>query len=97
MKTKTVFLFSVLGSFIESTSRPPTPPAGSLTVEEEAGEERRKKKSKSKKRKKRKSEKREQQESDTSRPFVNMMADVPIPPYYQQFHQQVSLLWRWEK
>lgn len=68
------------GSFIESTSRPPTPPAG-VVIEEE---ERKKKKSKSKKRKKHRNEKREAalQENTVVSPI-----DVPIPPYYQQFHQ----------
>lgn len=68
------------GSFIESTSRPPTPPAG-VVVEEE---ERKKKKSKSKKRKKHRNERKETtvQQNSTVAPL-----DVPIPPYYQQFHQ----------
>lgn len=71
------------GSFIESTSRPPTPPA-EIVVEED---ERRKKKSKSKKRKKHRSERKEAmvQESTSVTPL-----DVPIPPYYQQFHQTLS-------
>lgn len=68
------------GSFIESTSRPPTPPAD-VVVEEE---ERKKKKSKSKKRKKHRSEKKETAVEE-SLPLTPL--DVPIPPYYQQFHQ----------
>lgn len=64
------------GSFIESTSRPPTPPAGEIVEEEE----RKKKKSKSKKRKKHRNEKKE-----VTVPVSSL--DVPIPPYYQQFHQ----------
>lgn len=68
------------GSFIESTSRPPTPPAGVVVEEVEP----KKKKSKSKKRKKHKNERKEVslQENSTVAPL-----DVPIPPYYQQFHQ----------
>ncbi|CAH1154218.1 unnamed protein product [Phaedon cochleariae] len=78
------------GGFIESTSRPPTPPAG--VVEEE---ERKKKKSKSKKKKKRKSE-RKDQERHADRSAITTAAsiispDIPIPPYYQQFHQQLQL------
>lgn len=68
------------GSFIESTSRPPTPPAGVVMEEEE----RKKKKSKSKKRKKHRSEKKETT-IEESLPVTPL--DVPIPPYYQQFHQ----------
>lgn len=69
------------GSFIESTSRPPTPPAGALVEEEE----RKKKKSKSKKRKKHKNERKELALQETAANVVPL--DVPIPPYYQQFHQ----------
>lgn len=71
------------GTFIESTSRPPTPP-----VEVEQPEERKKKKSKSKKKKKKKSERKT---LDVREPEVNniITPDIPIPPYYQQFHQQV--------
>lgn len=64
------------GSFIESTSRPPTPPAGEMMEEEE----RKRKKSKSKKRRKHRNEKKEIAVETSS-------LDVPIPPYYQQFHQ----------
>ncbi|CAH2007562.1 unnamed protein product [Acanthoscelides obtectus] len=73
------------GSFIESTSRPPTPPAGSVVEEQE---ERKHKKSKSKKRKKRKNERREQESRKVS--VTNIITDVPIPPYYQQFHHQIQ-------
>ncbi|CAG9859958.1 unnamed protein product [Phyllotreta striolata] len=68
------------GTFIESTSRPPTPP-----VEVEQPEEKKKKKSKSKKKKKKKSERKTANivEVDNIIP-----PDIPIPPYYQQFHQQ---------
>nr|CAI5839792.1 unnamed protein product [Callosobruchus analis] len=75
------------GSFIESTSRPPTPPAGSVVEEQE---ERKHKKSKSKKRKKRKSERKEHESRKVS--VTNIITDVPIPPYYQQFHHQTHLL-----
>ncbi|KAG5877151.1 hypothetical protein JTB14_035920 [Gonioctena quinquepunctata] len=71
------------GTFIESTSRPPTPPAGIVE------EERKKKKSKSKKRKKRKSERREQELLEAHANVIS--PDIPIPPYYQQFHQQQQL------
>lgn len=73
------------GTFIESTSRPPTPP-----VEVEQPEERKKKKSKSKKKKKKKSERKT---LDVREPEVNniITPDIPIPPYYQQFHQQQQI------
>ncbi|XP_057668817.1 uncharacterized protein LOC130901436 isoform X1 [Diorhabda carinulata] len=73
------------GSFIESTSRPPTPPSEVIEPEEK-----KKKKSKSKKKKKRKSEKKL---AEYSEPIVNniISPDIPIPPYYQQFHQQQQL------
>lgn len=67
------------GSFIESTSRPPTPPAGVLVEEE-----RKKKKSKSKKRKRHRNERKEVTLQENS---LIASLDVPIPPYYQQFHQ----------
>ncbi|XP_023019692.2 misexpression suppressor of ras 4 [Leptinotarsa decemlineata] len=71
------------GTFIESTSRPPTPPA------EVVEEERKKKKSKSKKRKKKKSERREQEQLMMTTSVIS--PDIPIPPYYQQFHQHQQL------
>lgn len=67
------------GSFIESTSRPPTPPAGVVMEEEEP----KKRKSKSKKRKRHKNERKDV----TLQENIITPLDVPIPPYYQQFHQ----------
>ncbi|XP_019757010.2 uncharacterized protein LOC109535537 [Dendroctonus ponderosae] len=77
------------GSFFESTSRPPTPPAG--TLEEETANVPKKKK-KSKKRKKRKSEKKITREKRSyTATIVDSDSIVPVPPasipYYQQFHQ----------
>ncbi|KAJ8932741.1 hypothetical protein NQ314_014438, partial [Rhamnusium bicolor] len=70
------------GTFIESTSRPPTPPAG--VVEEE--EPKPKKKSKSKKRKKRKSERRSEMELEETREYTAETPSIPVPSYYQ-YHQ----------
>ncbi|KAJ8947008.1 hypothetical protein NQ318_019089 [Aromia moschata] len=70
------------GSFIESTSRPPTPPAG---VEEEE-EPKPKKKSKSKKRKKKKSDRRAEMEQEDNRGYPGETPNVPVPSYYQ-YHQ----------
>ncbi|XP_072382785.1 uncharacterized protein MESR4 isoform X2 [Diabrotica undecimpunctata] len=74
------------GSFIESTSRPPTPPP---EVVEQEQEEKRKKKSKSKKKKKRKAEKKPIEVSEEITNNI-ISPDIPIPPYYQQFHQQIQ-------
>lgn len=69
------------GSFIESTSRPPTPPAG---VEEE--ETKPKKKSKSKKRKKRKNERKIETETGDVKEYISEASNIPVPSYYQ-YHQ----------
>ncbi|XP_066254515.1 uncharacterized protein MESR4 [Euwallacea similis] len=79
------------GSFIESTSRPPTPPEGTMDAEPSVP----KKKKKSKKRKKRKSEKKAALEARTyCAAIINAESIVPAPPptvpYYQQFHQMES-------
>ncbi|XP_050304574.1 uncharacterized protein LOC126742082 [Anthonomus grandis grandis] len=81
------------GSFIESTSRPPTPPAG--TIQEEETHPKRKKKTK--KRKKRKSERKAAatERTYTSKLIIDPVETVvppppPSVPYYQQFHQTIQ-------
>ncbi|KAL1501907.1 hypothetical protein ABEB36_007140 [Hypothenemus hampei] len=75
------------GTFIESTSRPPTPPAGTIIEDVEIP----KKKKKSKKRKKRRSEKKSAVEERIYSSTLIIDSQPPVPPasvpYYQQFHQ----------
>lgn len=89
------------GSFIESTSRPPTPPEGTIETETGicltptvikhtikvflAGP---KKKKKSKKRKKRKSDKRALNERSYSATIINVESIVPPPPPSVPYYQQ---------
>lgn len=68
------------GDFIESTSRPPTPPPGQVDEEDTKP----KKKSKSKKRKKKKSERKE---SENGGAVSNEVPNIP-DTYYQQYHQK---------